>query len=375
MFVARCERVLTLEAQLASLDEIEEPVVSSIKPIEEPVLETRGASESVRTLLRSYKGNWKERYGSPPKGEEGGILGVSFHLLKQIANVVGEDRPTFEVAAYITAETAKTGLSFVDSFPEAAPRRAQYFVSHAWGIPFSTTLAAIKHHHDRICTKRISQDIDKYAEYRCEPYFAASIPADNAITEYTSIVDDSDPDLVPYYWIDICSKNQHKVNGSDTELELANCVALAKSVIVVIDKWPQPTLYTRIWCIFEIWTAIRLHKKLEFAVSEDVKGFLLSFRYCENVSTSGGVDSYREEVYSYESHRFEPTAQMLDEVAVFSAKNAQATFEADRARILAYIESHCGVEALDAAVVEGLKREALSLFSHLNTEKSEVQRF
>eukprot|EP01043_Picozoa_sp_COSAG02_P005876 COSAG02_NODE_162_length_32474_cov_13.222511_12_plen_821_part_00 len=64
----------------------------------------------------------------------------------------------------------------------------------------------------------------------------------------------------PALWIDIFCKNQWVVNSGDTEAELAGCVKRARgnydmgppSIVLVLSPFPHPTLFTRIWCLFEL---------------------------------------------------------------------------------------------------------------------------
>eukprot|EP00808_Paulinella_micropora_P020966 g67301.t1 len=124
-------------------------------------------------------------------------------------------------------------------------------------------------------------------------------------------------------WLDIFCKNQHIVEGEGTMRELGACVrscwhpALsAPRLLVVVDKWPQPSLVARVWCVFELWTAVECGAIISPVLAQAAAQGKLKLKD-ETKDPLGWI------------------ASLQGSVAI---RNAQATVASDKAMILSLVE-------------------------------------
>lgn len=133
-----------------------------------------------------------------------------------------------------------------------------------------------------------------------------------------------------YLWIDVFCKNQHIPAPAMNEFHQA----IEAPGFVVAAMWPtKPFALSRIWCLFELWTAI--HKKI---------GLIPSFpamNYQELVA-QGNI---KQRIASERFH--------LDNILV-NAKHAQATFHSDASMILSLIAESIGLEEFNQTVYDAI---------------------
>jgi hypothetical protein len=179
-------------------------------------------------------------------------------------------------------------------------------VSHAWSYPFEVLVNTIVRYEDRE---------------------SPGVGRDN---------------IGGSYWIDIFSKNQWVVNSASTETELAAAVDNAhnqnggidrkgtSSLLFVVHPWPEPAAIRRIWCLFEVFTAICVDAVVDVELSEAAHTAFtaqLSSGACEPPPTHFAVPWEPSPAYG--------TGTL---VAGLDVRNAEATVQSDIAMIMAQIE-------------------------------------
>ena len=152
---------------------------------------------------------------------------------------------------------------------------------------------------------------------------------------------DEDPLADRYYWWDMFCQNQHIVK--DVQGTFDKAITQINDLAVSIPNPSSPKAVSRIWCLFEIMSAIDNKKKVQVYV---------------NLADRSAAQANVPEI---------------------DAHNAEATVESDKEMILKLVESRIsgGVEALNKAVFSALRDglvQALVMRSALSESKGAVQR-
>lgn len=204
------------------------------------------------------------------------VMGVSLRFLKEfvLSNEIPADMTTAKVVSdIIVPKTRSTKETYINSFLLSTPNsvsdlRKNYrkdkgvlvesgsnyynkidgfycFLSHAWSMPFLELISI--------------------AEHAANVYFKSQVKsATFHISDEEDILDSS------FFWIDVFCKNQHIPAPAMEEFHKA----LKAPDVAVIALFPkQPIALQRIWCLFEIWTAVVNNITILPTMSED------SFRY------------------------------------------------------------------------------------------------
>ncbi|KAG2441494.1 hypothetical protein HXX76_003116 [Chlamydomonas incerta] len=177
----------------------------------------------------------------------------------------------------------------------AADSTERMFASHAWATRFDDFVSALQVKH---------QTIDK---------------VDSEFYNHR-------------YWIDIYHKNQHQ---SVAVHDLSDNLRLAGKVALVVHPFPSPLALTRVWCLFEIMTAIQ--------VSVPIKPFPSQAAYAGFQGMMGGNDWGG-------IAKSEITPELEAEMDRLDVSTAQATVAADKDMILGMIRDSMGVDSMNAQV-------------------------
>jgi len=120
-----------------------------------------------------------------------------------------------------------------------------------------------------------------------------------------------------YYFLDFIAVNQFK---PDADLKnLQNLVYRCKYFLLVLLPWQEPIPLTRMWCIYEIATALRCKKR-----------------------PIVGMPRKEEELLKEELMRGENANAIVEVFKKLDSENAKVSFEADRKMIAEYINSNLG---------------------------------
>ncbi|KXZ52442.1 hypothetical protein GPECTOR_9g486 [Gonium pectorale] len=141
------------------------------------------------------------------------------------------------------------------------------------------------------------------------------------------------------YWIDIFHKNQHQ---SVAISDLADNLRLGGQVALVVHPFPAPLVLSRVWCLFEIMTALQVGVPIRLlSSSEAMKGY-------EAKIVRGYTDVGQPAAA-------EITPEVLQEVDAIDVSTAQATVASDKELILGMIRDSIGVEDMNTQVKELFK--------------------
>ena len=195
---------------------------------------------------------------SPPIPAPAAVMGVSLRFLKEfiISNTIPSDMLTAKVVSdVIVPQTSATKETFINAHLLPTPHvvsdlRKGYnknkkvltvlgngmcsefdgfycFLSHAWSMPFSELLCI--------------------AERAANVHFKSKTDMLTRICSPDDVLDCS------FFWIDVFCKNQHIPAPAMDEFHQA----LKAPEVAVIALFPrEPIAFQRIWCLFEIWTAV-----------------------------------------------------------------------------------------------------------------------
>ena len=202
----------------------------------------RGEKDEKKTKLEW----WMNALGNYMPGP---MVGVSLEFLKRFISqrAVSKDATTewvnFELVKPASAASGPMGLgsAYIDMLRGKSGREigpSTVFVSHAWKYPFYVLVQAIE------------------AWQREDPRQR----------------DQS------FYWIDIFCKNQHDVVPDEIDAEFLSSIrsawdqyAMSPTLLFVVHPWPDPVALTRIWCLFELQTALMNASKIHFSFSLEGK--------------------------------------------------------------------------------------------------------
>ncbi len=119
------------------------------------------------------------------------------------------------------------------------------FVSHAWCIPFRTLVNSVQ----RSWVRKWNTDVQFFILYADEC---------NLVEEYDDRV---------FLWVDVFCKNQHIPSPAMEEFYRA--IEIPRSVLAVFYPGDNPIAINRIWCLFELFTAIRLGVSLRIGSPDE----------------------------------------------------------------------------------------------------------
>jgi hypothetical protein len=209
------------------------------------------------------------------------------------------------------------------------PGAASVFLSHSWQCPWwSTVHSAVLH--------SLSASGDG------EAGFANNWSVEELLDRLQSAALQPHG-VTQFYWVDIFSKNQHVVQGDETMNELARAVACSGEMVLSLHPWPHPVALTRVWCLYEVMTALESNCKLTISPSYQVADTLFEARSDEDISEA-----------------------MAGKISI---EDADATVESDRVMILNQVEQTLGFGKMNDQVrrallngLEATRRGILSSF-------------
>ncbi|KAG2494089.1 hypothetical protein HYH03_007729 [Edaphochlamys debaryana] len=136
-------------------------------------------------------------------------------LRKHMAGAVGQGLSMAQlVEEYVKPTTLTHECRLADLLPRDALRPGEYFVSHAWLLPYEFTLDQIE-----------------------------------AFARSEGLADDAS------FWLDIIAVNQHPGSRQDADIHaFARAVNAAGSTLLVLDEAGTPL--KRVWCVYEIWVTL-----------------------------------------------------------------------------------------------------------------------
>lgn len=105
---------------------------------------------------------------------------------------------------------------------------ASVFISHAWKYNFLDVVDALQHHFS------------------------------------------NEPDI--FIWFDLFSNNQHKAPNLPFEWwrdTFSNAIGKMGRVVMVLSPWNNPVPFTRAWCLWEIYCAVKTGSNFEIAISNE----------------------------------------------------------------------------------------------------------
>eukprot|EP00605_Chrysophyceae_sp_TOSAG23-4_P001667 GSChrysophyteH1.ASY1.ANO1.1829.1 assembled CDS len=142
----------------------------------------------------------------------------------------------------------------------------------------------------------------------------------------------NEPDI--FIWFDLFSNNQHKAISFPFEWwrdTFLNAIGKLGRVVMVLSPWNNPIPFTRAWCLWEIYCAVKTGSKFEVAITPD--------QYTAFVE---GITNKTGAFY-----------QMLADINVEKSEAWSAT---DKERIFDAVKSSVGFAELNAMVI-GKMRE------------------
>jgi len=205
----------------------------------------------------------------------------------------------------------------------------RFFLSHPWNMPFVKLIASVRNS----LRARFKQTI---------PYFGCA--------EDAKMTDDIEEvyGQCSFFWIDVFCKNQHK--PSPAMEEFVNAMQTPGEVIVAL--WPShnPISLTRIWCCYEIWTAIQLKAKMTLSdIDEGIHKTVVASVF--DGLAPKDIPKNQNRLKCLDDGVL--TAHVQKALTVDVAK-AGATYSADIETILGMINSSIGVELMNKQILEGI---------------------
>ncbi|KXZ52443.1 hypothetical protein GPECTOR_9g487 [Gonium pectorale] len=158
------------------------------------------------------------------------------------------------------------------------------------------------------------------------------------------------------YWIDIFHKNQHQ---SVAISDLADNLRLGGQVALVVHPFPAPLVLSRVWCLFEIMTALQVGVPIRLFSSPKAMGGFES----KLVRGSTGLDGMAT---------VEITPEVLQEVDAIDVSTAQATVASDKELILGMIRDSMGVDEMNRQVKELFKSLLVVVREELENKQMEI---
>ena len=216
-----------------------------------------------------------------------------------VDDIAGNATTSDVVQRFIVPSTKECACSFVQAHVERNEQQARavghadIFVSHAWSYKFVDLIATLQEHRRR--------------RFAINP----NMPE-------------------PHYWIDIFAVNQHNLFGSSELPMLKDVIAASKEVLVTLSPWDHPVALTRIWCLFEILTAM-------------------------TSDTPITVELPPNDVAAFDAALSDDFSNIRSSLCHIDSANAQATNPIDLQRIREQIKSTVGFTALNTLVKDRLR--------------------
>jgi hypothetical protein len=161
-----------------------------------------------------------------------------------------------------------------------------------------------------------------------------------------------------WYFVDQFALNQHAFAKDCTQKQtedmmlatLKESIRVPAQMICLLHPWQDPVPFRRVWCLFELYIAITLGAKVIMHFPpEDAKGFYSKLRSEEAVGKSTAL------------------------VPTIAAKEAQATVESDRVRIMQEITDSIGMDQFNAQLQEYLERAMRAAATDALVERGGVE--
>jgi len=156
-----------------------------------------------------------------------------------------------------------------------------------------------------------------------------------------------------FVWICCLCVNQHRVvegnrRGEDVpfdefQLAIEERVASIGHVISMIAPWQAPNYFTRVWCIFEIFTASENDCEITLYMPSREK-----HNFMHGIRGDNMIDQVNE---------------LLTGVSNTNVRKAHASVESDRANIIRLIKDHAGCDKFDAKVSAKMRTCALNFIA------------
>jgi len=146
-------------------------------------------------------------------------------------------------------------------------------------------------------------------------------------------------------WFDLFTNNQHKAPNLDFEWWQTTFKVTINSfgnTVMVCHPWQNPLTFTRVWCLFEIYSTVSTNSTFQIALSEDDEEELCN-QYFENGKT---ID---------------------DVVAKIDLRNAECFVASDKEKIFSIVEEEVGISKLNQIILENWNRwtyDSISRFYH-----------
>eukprot|EP00050_Salpingoeca_kvevrii_P019077 m.82100 g.82100 ORF g.82100 m.82100 type:complete len:520 (+) comp8252_c0_seq1:161-1720(+) len=211
------------------------------------------------------------------------------------AHLLGTNRGRIQSAAKTKADGA-----------EYAKSKKTFFVSHAWSMPFRMLVSLV----DEAMVANAKEI------YGLGP----------TLSELLETAKKSCGNLL---WIDVFCKNQHIPAPAMEEFRSA----ITASSAVLLSYWParNPLALTRVWCLYEIYSAAMLGARLSVSMPTDT---WKEFQSIHKIKFDGDSSMSDDDV-----------ERLLRETGLeFDAKNAQASVASDKDMILGLIHSDMSIE-------------------------------
>eukprot|EP00300_Choanocystis_sp_HF-7_P042766 c9463_g1_i2.p1 GENE.c9463_g1_i2~~c9463_g1_i2.p1 ORF type:complete len:420 (+),score=78.64 c9463_g1_i2:84-1343(+) len=161
--------------------------------------------------------------------------GVRLCVFEDVLAYLPRDSTTKEVCEHVKVATSENRQSYREALDPDMVANAIVFVSHAWSYKFSAVIDALKCH-----------------------FFQT-------------------PEIG--VWIDIFCHNQH-LSSDFAQIRDAFRSVLQECdrIVVVLSPWEDPLVFTRAWCLFEMFTMIQARRKIELVLPPtELERFLNTF--------------------------------------------------------------------------------------------------
>jgi hypothetical protein len=218
------------------------------------------------------------------------------------------------------------------------------FLSHAWSMPFLELIGI--------------------AEHAADVHFKSQVESNTfKIINGGEILDSS------FFWIDVFCKNQHIPAPAMEEFHKA----LKGPEVAVIALFPrQPIALQRIWCLFEIWTAVVNNITILPTMSED------SFKYFSKTSRTNfnSINDLRAPACARDYDKLEKRKKATEKFKVAFMKemkkkivvrvqDSKATVPADIDMIMGLIRKSTSVDRLNEDIFKAICE---TLWTRIETE-------
>ena len=206
------------------------------------------------------------------------------------------------------------------------------FLSHAWSMPFA--------------------ELVHIAEHAADLHFKAKTDLLTQIVSHDDVLDSS------FFWVDVFCKNQHVPAPAMDEFHKA----LKAPGVAVVALYPkEPIAFQRIWCLFEIWTAVVNNIVILPTMSEEAFKFFsakakknFESRHDLAVPVPSG-DSHTIKLRKTVTEQFK--SKFLEEMLtklVVHVETAQATVPADIDLIMGLINQSTTVAKLNEDIFKAV---------------------